>query len=188
MATKSRSSAGKSNGDIEERSADPGVESAKRHLEIWSGVERRGVDHTDLGSALRASELRYRRLFETAKDGILILDGDTGIVIDVNPFLVDLLGYTRGEIVGKAFWEFGPFRDTAASKSKFRQLHHVEYLKYDNLPLETKTNEVKSVEFVTNLYLVNAKRITASATSAKSPIAGAWRMKSGESMTKWRRS
>jgi diguanylate cyclase (GGDEF)-like protein/PAS domain S-box-containing protein len=159
MAAKPGSIAGKSNGEVEERSAAQGAEPAKPHLEIWSGVERRGVEHTDPGSALRASELRYRRLFETAKDGILILDGDTGIVVDVNPFLVDFLGYSRGEIVGKAFWEFGPFRDTAASKSKFRQLHHVEYLKYDNLPLETKTNEVKSVEFVTNLYLVNGKRI-----------------------------
>lgn len=109
--------------------------------------------------AVRESEERYRRLFETAKDGILILDGDTGIVTDVNPFLIDFLGYHRDEIVGKAFWEFGPFRDTAASKSKFRQLHHVEYLKYDNLPLESKTKEIKSVEFVTNLYLAGGKRV-----------------------------
>lgn len=121
--------------------------------------DERRFSHGDTAPALKESELRYRRLFETAKDGILIVDGDTGIVTDVNPFLIEFLGYSRDEILGKAFWEFGPFRDTAASKSKFRQLHHVEYLKYDNLPLEAKSGEVKSVEFVTNLYLVDGKRV-----------------------------
>ena len=124
-----------------------------------SGHEARRPSNGDIAPALKESELRYRRLFETAKDGILIVDGDNGIVTDVNPFLIDFLGYSRDEIIGKAFWEFGPFRDTAASKSKFRQLHHVEYLKYDNLPLEAKSGEIKSVEFVTNLYLVGDKRV-----------------------------
>ncbi len=125
----------------------------------WAGQERRGVTPLHPDAALKDSELRYRRLFETAKDGILSLDGETGIVTDVNPFLVDLLGYSRDEIVGKAFWEFGPFRDAAASRNKFRQLHHVEYLKYDNLPLETKGHEIRNVEFVTNLYLVGERRV-----------------------------
>jgi PAS domain-containing protein len=47
--------------------------------------------------ALRASELRYRRLFESAKDGILILDAASGQIVDVNPFLVGLLGYSKGD-------------------------------------------------------------------------------------------
>src|SRR6185312_7361196 len=121
--------------------------------------ERRRFEVDQVAPALIESELRYRRLFEAAKDGILIVDGDTGIVTDVNPFLIDFLGYSRDEIIGKAFWEFGPFRDTAASKSKFRQLHHVEYLKYDNLPLQSKAGEVRNVEFVTNLYLVGDRRV-----------------------------
>ena len=40
--------------------------------------------------ALRDSEARYRRLFETAKDGILLLDADSGQIIDVNPFIAEL--------------------------------------------------------------------------------------------------
>jgi diguanylate cyclase (GGDEF)-like protein/PAS domain S-box-containing protein len=159
MTSKASSTAGRADGDAGEHSAERPDESPKTRRETWSGVERRGIALVEPGSALRESELRYRRLFETAKDGILILDGETGIVIDVNPFLINFLGYSRDEIVGKAFWELGPFRDTAASKSKFRQLHHVEYLKYDHLPLETKTHEVKSVEFVTNLYLVGGRRV-----------------------------
>src|ERR1700679_4257289 len=57
--------------------------------------------HTASEKALRDSEPRYRRLFETAQDGILILDARTGSITDVNPFLVKLLDYSREEFVGK---------------------------------------------------------------------------------------
>ena len=59
--------------------------------------------------AIRASELRYRRLFETAPDGILILDSDTGQVVDANPFMKDLLGYSQEEFLGRKLWEIGTF-------------------------------------------------------------------------------
>ena len=59
--------------------------------------------------ALRASELSYRRLFEAARDGILLLDVDTGRITDVNPFLVELLGFSHDEMVGKTVGELSPF-------------------------------------------------------------------------------
>jgi PAS domain S-box-containing protein len=88
--------------------------------------------------ALRASELRYRRLFETAKDGILILDAQTGQIRDVNPFLVDLLGYTHNEFIGLPLWEIGPFKDIKECKLAFLELQDKEYIRYESLPLETK--------------------------------------------------
>ena len=66
--------------------------------------------------ALKKSELRYRRLFETAQDGILILDSRTGVILDVNKFLIDLLGYTKEDFLSKYVWEVGVFKDIAASK------------------------------------------------------------------------
>jgi PAS domain S-box-containing protein len=109
--------------------------------------------------ALKASEIRYRRLFETAKDGILILDADTGRITDANPFLQDLLGYSYAELLGKRLWEIGPFRDIAASRAAFRKLQRKEYIRYDNLPLETKGRRHRHVEFVSNVYLVNGTRV-----------------------------
>ncbi|HBA73048.1 MAG TPA: hypothetical protein DCZ63_12930, partial [Geobacter sp.] len=53
------------------------------------------------------SELRYRRLFESAQDGILILNAETGSISDVNPYLIDMLGYSREEFVEKKLWEVG---------------------------------------------------------------------------------
>jgi PAS domain S-box-containing protein len=109
--------------------------------------------------ALKASEIRYRRLFESAKDGILILDADTGRITAANPFLQDLLGYSHDELLGKRLWEIGPFRDIAASQAAFRKLQNKEYIRYDNLPLETKGHRHRHVEFVSNLYLVDGMRV-----------------------------
>jgi two-component system CheB/CheR fusion protein len=78
------------------------------------------------GEALRASELRYRRLFESAKDGILILDAETGMIVDVNPFLIELLGISRKAFLDKKVWELGFLKDIAANETKFAELRAQE--------------------------------------------------------------
>jgi diguanylate cyclase (GGDEF)-like protein/PAS domain S-box-containing protein len=108
---------------------------------------------------LEASEVRYRRLFETAKDGILLLEADTGRITDVNPFLEDMLGYSHTELIGKALWEIGPVKDITASQDAMQQLQKKEYVRYDNLPLETKAGQHIQVEFVSNVYLVDGWRV-----------------------------
>jgi formate hydrogenlyase transcriptional activator len=109
--------------------------------------------------ALKISETRYRRLFETAQDGILILDADTGQISDVNPFLVEMLGYSHGDLLGKKLWEIGVLRDIEASKAAFTELQSKGYVRYKDLPLETKDGRQVAVEFVSNVYLVNHKKV-----------------------------
>ncbi len=108
---------------------------------------------------LIASELRYRRLFETAKDGILILDEDTGAIDDVNPFLCEMLGYSYKEFLGKQLWEIGLFKDIAANKNNFLKLQQTGYVRYKDLPLKTKAGHSIWVEFVSNVYDVSGKRV-----------------------------
>jgi PAS domain S-box-containing protein len=110
-------------------------------------------------AALLASELRYRRLFEAAQDGILILDESTGEITDVNPFLIDLLGYTREEYLGKRLWEIGFLKDVAASQGAFEELRNKGYIRYENLPLETKNGQKAEVEFVSNSYFAEGLRV-----------------------------
>lgn len=98
------------------------------------------------GELLQASELRYRRLFETAKDGILILDAKTGEITDVNPFLLNLLGYAYDEFIGTRLWEIGPFKDIKECKLAFEELQEKEYIRYESLPLETKDGQSVAVE------------------------------------------
>ena len=111
------------------------------------------------GEALQDSEKRYRRLFESAKDGILILDADTGKVVDVNPFLLQLLGYSYDAVCGQYIWELGVFKDIAASKDAFQVLQDSEYIRYEDLPLETSYGQPIAVEFVSNVYLVDHSKV-----------------------------
>ena len=106
-----------------------------------------------------ASELRYRRLFEAAKDGILILDAETGMVVDVNPFLVQMMGYTREAFLGKYVWELGFLKQVAASKENFRILQQQGYVRYEDLPLKTIAGKELFVEFVSNVYEVDSTRV-----------------------------
>ncbi|HSW88387.1 MAG TPA: PAS domain S-box protein [Candidatus Saccharimonadales bacterium] len=108
---------------------------------------------------LHSSELRYRRLFETAQDGILILDADSGKIADANPFLKEILGYSHGELLGKALWEIGVFKDIKESKEAFIELQNKGYIRYKDLPLQTKDGQSIDVEFVSNAYMVGSERV-----------------------------
>ncbi|MDZ7796973.1 MAG: PAS domain S-box protein [Candidatus Marinimicrobia bacterium] len=112
-----------------------------------------------LQEELVASELRYRLLFEAAKDGILILNAKTGRIVDVNPFLIDLLGYSKNEFIEKSIWEIGAFQDIIENKDKFLELQQSEYVRYEDLPLERSDGSKIYVEFVSNVYLVNDNKV-----------------------------
>jgi PAS domain S-box-containing protein len=109
--------------------------------------------------AIQDSELNYRRLFEAAKEGILILESDTGRISDVNPFLVEMLGLSRAELVGTPIWELGPFKDIVSNHVKFEHLQNTGYVSYENLPLETKGGHKMLVEFVSNVYHVGDRNV-----------------------------
>ena len=108
---------------------------------------------------IKTSELRYRRLFEAAQDGILILDAQTGAITDVNPFLINMLGYSREEFIQKKLWEVGAFQDVKASREAFKALQMDEYIRYEDLPLRSKSGKLIDVEFVSNVYLVGDERV-----------------------------
>jgi PAS domain S-box-containing protein len=117
------------------------------------------TDRRRAEQALKTSETRYRRLFETAQDGILILEAETGQINDVNPFLMDMLGYTSGEFLGKQLWEIGAFKDIEASKAAFKELQSKGYVRYEDLPLSTRDGHDIAVEFVSNVYPVNHHKV-----------------------------
>ncbi|MEO6094535.1 MAG: ATP-binding protein [Fibrobacteria bacterium] len=108
---------------------------------------------------LRRSEMRYRRLFETAQDGILILEADGGLIVDANPFLLKFLGYEAAELFGKQLWEIGLFEDIEANREAFRVLIEKGFIRYDDLPLKTKDGKARAVEFVSNVYTVGEERV-----------------------------
>ncbi len=112
-----------------------------------------------IADALKTSELRYRRLFETARDGILLLDSEHGRITDANPYMTELLGYSHDELLEKELWEIGLIQDKSAGQAAFRQLQQDRYIRYENLPLENRRGERREVEFVSNLYRENGHTV-----------------------------
>ncbi len=121
--------------------------------------EKKEIERQRAEESLTNSETRYRRLFESAKDGILILDAETGKIVDVNPFLIGLLGYSKENFIEKEIWEIGFFKDIVANYDKFLELQHEKYVRYEDLPLETVEGRKINVEFVSNVYLVDHKNV-----------------------------
>ena len=123
------------------------------------GVSTDITERKQAEEKLLTSEARYRRLFEAARDGIMILDAETGMILDVNPFLIKLLGFSPEEFREKKIWELGFFKDIVANEAKFLELQQKEYVHYDSLPLETADGRRIEVEFVSYVYQVNHLKV-----------------------------
>ncbi len=131
----------------------------KELLEFVSSQVAVAIERKQAEEKLLASETRYRRLFEAARDGILILEYETGQVVDVNPFLTEMLGVAKQEIIGKELWELGFFKDITANKKNYLELIEKEYIRYHDLPMEKKDGKRFYVEFVSNVYQVNHDKV-----------------------------
>ncbi len=121
-----------------------GLECSAMILDITG--RRKALEH------MRLSEIRYRRLFEAAHDGILIIDPVTSRIIDANPFMTRLLGYTRDQLIGREMFEIGLLKDESASRRMFRKLKKDHEVRYEDLPLKSQTGRHQEVEVVANLY------------------------------------
>jgi PAS domain S-box-containing protein len=109
--------------------------------------------------AIQDSEVSYRRLFEAAKDGIFILDINTGRINDVNPFLVELLGFSRDEMLGKTVGELSPFKDIEDNQAMLERLQTTGFVRYEDLPLQARDGRKMEVEFVSNVYEDGGKQV-----------------------------
>jgi len=108
---------------------------------------------------LKCSERQYRQLFESAQHGIVILDADTGQIHSANPHLLNMLGYSHEELIGKNLWDIEAFIDTEKSKAASHELKQRDHLHYEDFPLETKNGRRLDVEIESNVCTVNDNRI-----------------------------
>lgn len=125
----------------------------------FAGIFSDITDRKFTEAKVQNSETRYRRLFESTKDGVLILNAVTGQIVDVNPYLIELIGFNYEELSGKELWEIGVFKNIAASKDAFIELQNKEYIRFEDMPLETKDRKQIDVEFISNMYLADDKKV-----------------------------
>jgi PAS domain S-box-containing protein len=104
-------------------------------------------------------EAIYKRLFEAALDGILILDGETGQIVDANPSLVELLKCPRSELLGKALWETGLLESADGARRIFCELLDKQHVRYENLFLLTKGGQRVAVALSGHVHQVDGRAI-----------------------------
>jgi diguanylate cyclase (GGDEF)-like protein/PAS domain S-box-containing protein len=124
------------------------------HLELRAAQRQLAAQH----QRLQASEMRYRRLFETGKDGVLVLELDSGRITDANPSLIDMFGLPREEIIGHKPWELAALRNVPC-KAAFAELRTHDEVRFDDWKLERVDGSPLDVEFVGNVYPVNGMRV-----------------------------
>jgi diguanylate cyclase (GGDEF)-like protein/PAS domain S-box-containing protein len=124
------------------------------HLALLDLTESRRAQE-----ALAHSETRYRRLFEAAKDGILILEAESALITDANPSFSELLGYSAEELRGRELWEIGIFPDAAACRAALEEMRSRGDIRYESLPLTAKDGRQLVVDFIGNIYQVDQNRV-----------------------------
>ncbi|MFZ1282188.1 MAG: PAS domain S-box protein [Ignavibacteriaceae bacterium] len=138
---------------------DASIKMAFRLYDAYQNLKNQKKEIETDEKKLEVLEKRYRRLFESAKDGILILNADNGRIVDVNPYLIKMLGYTKEEFLNKNIWDISAFKNIDYSKQLYKELQDKDFVRYDTLPLETKDGKLIQVEFVSNVYLVDTDRV-----------------------------
>ncbi len=138
---------------------DASIKMAFRLHEAYHDLIKQKLEVEAKEKKLRMFEKRYRRLFESAKDGILILNADNGMIVDVNPYLIKMLGYTKEQFLEKNIWDISAFKNIDYSKQLYKELQEKDYVRYEDLPLETSDGKQIHVEFVSNVYLVDNERV-----------------------------
>lgn len=131
----------------------------KHNQQLVSRLKDRNAELVSRNQQLSASEQNYRRLFEAAKDGILILDVGTGGITEANPFIANLLGLSQEEMMGKTVSELSPFKDFESNQLMLEKLQRQGFVRYEDLPLEAADGCKIDVEFVCNIYEVGEKEV-----------------------------
>jgi PAS domain S-box-containing protein len=138
---------------------DASIKMAFRLHEANQNLKKQKIQIENKKKDLQVFEKRYRRLFESAKDGIIILNADNGIIVDVNPFLINMLGYSKEEFLTKHIWDIGTKENVIISKQMYKELQEKEYIRFEDLPLEAIDGKLIHVEFVSNVYLVDGDKV-----------------------------
>lgn len=120
-----------------------------------SGIIRDITERKRMETELRESEERYRRLFETSQDGLILIDKQTGSIINVNPAIMELLGYSSEEFIGKGLKDVGLLKNIEDFQKTIQELNETGFIHYDDMPVETK--EGQSID--TEIYLIDRAKV-----------------------------
>jgi two-component system CheB/CheR fusion protein len=112
----------------------------------------------DVTERKQTAEARYRRRFEAAADGIVIADADTGVIVEVNPFILKFSGYPRNRLIGATLWESPLFEGSGLDESVLEQLHETESM-YRTISIRAEAGQSIETDVVCNIYTEGDRKV-----------------------------
>ena len=107
----------------------------------------------DRSEALARSEKRYRSIFESSKDAIVLADASNGLLLDVNPAGCALVGRTREELVGQQQTLLHPADQSLRYQEIFQQAVRAGGdVLYSDLFVQHASGRLIPVEITASLY------------------------------------
>lgn len=108
-----------------------------------------------LEDLLEESEKRYRRVFETASDGIVLLEKREGKIINANPATEKMLGYSKEESIGKKLQDIGVSLDMSDFPAIMQALDKSDIINYDDVMVKTKSGPY----IYADIYMVDRAKL-----------------------------
>ena len=127
------------------RKAQLALQAQKSDLEVEVAARHAAED------SLRESEVRHRRLFETAADGILVLDCDANTIYDLNARCGQMLGLGAEDVRGRYVEDVDAIR-AMGGKTIIEALRNEGQVKWDEWSWEKPDGQTVSVEVMGTTY------------------------------------
>lgn len=109
------------------------------------------TERKQLEALLNDSEIRFRRLFETANDGILLLEKSEGKITHANPAIAKMLGYSNAEFTGNDLKDVGFPDNLGTFHDMLQELSKNAIINFKDTPVQKKTGQIVD----TDIYMVN---------------------------------
>jgi two-component system CheB/CheR fusion protein len=105
------------------------------------------------------AEVRYQRMFETAKDGMMICDVETEKITDVNPFFLEFLGVERDQVIGRGLGDLEAFQTAQDAVTMVAEAAAREVVRRDGLTLRGANGRLIEADFMANRYMLGSRPV-----------------------------
>ncbi len=122
-------------------------------------LEQKAAGPASSANGRQESPARYRRLFEESKDGIVLIDGATGRILQVNRAFAEMAGLAGRTLLGRPLWELGPLEGLDIGQVAIRELQSQDRIFYDDLPFLRSDGTRTSVELTCSAHSLGRRSV-----------------------------
>ena len=129
----------------------------KQLTKAREGLRRRGAEHKQIEKSLRESTEKYQAIFREARNGIVLIDIDTGQIIDCNPEFAKQAGRRISTLKKMKIWQFRPSKKQEFAKDMFQEIREKGIGGSDELEFTKPSGEAVIIGFLSKKITIGGK-------------------------------